>query len=117
MLREDNEAEMRNGYRLTQQMMNNLQQTQDCRDKAEADLADLRKKFNQRRLETGELRHQLNVVEEKLTQFLMRAEDERADLDDLADLDKSHSDLQSELAKVSTGLLLLLFYIKLPNLI
>jgi chromosome segregation ATPase len=96
MLREDHEAEMIKVHHETQQLMTSLQQTQDCRDNAEADL---REKFDQKRLEADELHLQLNVFEEQLTQALMRAEDEHARR---ADLEKAHSDLQSELAKVST---------------
>jgi hypothetical protein len=78
----------------------------------------LREKFDQRCFEDGELHLQLKVFEIKLTQAFMTAEDECVRR---ADLEKAHSDLESELGKVGTGLflllLLLLLYIKLPNLI
>jgi uncharacterized membrane protein (DUF485 family) len=70
-------------------------------------------KFIQRCLEADELHLQLKASQDQVTQARMTIEDERARR---ADLDKAHSDLQSELAKVST-VFLLLFYIKFPNLI
>jgi chromosome segregation ATPase len=98
MLRKKHEAEMIKVHHETWQLMTSLQETQDCRDNAEADLADLREKFDQKRLEADELRLQSNVFQEQLTQALMRAEDEH---DRRAGLEKAHSDLQSELANLS----------------
>jgi hypothetical protein len=92
MLRDKHEAEMIKVHHETRQLMTSLQKTQDCRDNAEADL---REKFNQKCLEADELRLQLNVFQEQLTQAPMTAEDECARR---ADLEKAHS----QLAKVST---------------
>jgi DNA-binding protein H-NS len=71
----------------------------DCRDKAEADITAMKEKFNQKCLEADELRLQLKVFQEQLSQAFMTAENEHARR---ADLEKAHSDLQSELANVST---------------
>jgi len=99
MLAEQHEADMATVEFARQLLRASLQQTHDCMDNAEADFTAMKEKFNQKCLEADELRLQLNVFQEQLTQALMTAEDERARR---ADLEKAHSDLQSELAKVST---------------
>jgi chromosome segregation ATPase len=99
MLKEKHEAEMIKVNQEKQQLMTSLQQTQDCRDIAQADLTDMREKFIQRCLEADELHLQLKASQDQVTQARMTIEVERARR---ADLEKAHSDLQSELAKVST---------------
>jgi hypothetical protein len=85
MLAEKHEVEMKKVHDEKQQLMTSLQQTQ-------ADLTDMKEKFNHRCLEA-------EACKEQLTQALTTAEYERARR---ADLQKTHSDLQSEFAKVST---------------
>jgi chromosome segregation ATPase len=98
MLAEKHEAEMMKVHHEKQQLMTSLQQIQDCREIAEADLTDMKEKFNQRCLEADELHLQLKACQVQLKQAHMTVEDERARR---ADLQKAHSDLESEFAKVS----------------
>jgi chromosome segregation ATPase len=110
MLAEKHEVEMIKVHDERQKLMTSLQQIQDCRDNAEADLTAMKEKFNEKCLEADELQIVLKACQDQLTQALMTVEDECARN---TDLQKAHSDLESEFAKVST--FLLLFNIKFLN--
>jgi hypothetical protein len=90
MLAEKHEAEMIQVHDEKQKLMTSLQQIQDCKDNAAADLTTMEEKFKEKYLE---------ACQEKMTQALMTVEAERARS---ADFEKAYHDLESEFTKVSS---------------
>jgi hypothetical protein len=97
MLAEKHEAEMIQVHDEKQKLMTSLQQIQDCKDNAAADLTAMKEKFKEKYLEALELQLQLNACQDQLTQALMTAENECARS---TDLQKAHSNLESQFTKV-----------------